>query len=98
MRYCFCCGLPDCTSPVKGEPKHLLLLKWQIMSRKRGTGAKGNISKGMRHSYDANFKTVVIKYAEKTNNCEAARKYSVSEANIQRWKQQKQKLKNVNSV
>jgi hypothetical protein len=45
-----------------------------------------------------NFKILVFKHAEQTNNCEAARKYSVSKANIQRWKQQKQKLTNVNST
>jgi hypothetical protein len=59
------------------------------------------ISKGMRCSYNANFNIMVIKHAEQTNNCEAARKYSeysVSEANVWRWKQQKQKLKNVNSA
>jgi hypothetical protein len=49
---------------------------------KRGTSAKGNISKGMRSSYDANFKTVMVKYEEQTNKCEAAIKYSVSKANI----------------
>jgi hypothetical protein len=32
-----------------------------------------------RHSsYSSHFKTVVLKYAEQTNNCEAARKYIVS--------------------
>jgi hypothetical protein len=52
---------------------------------KRSTSVKGNISKGMRHSYDANFKIMVLKHAEQTNNCEAARKYSkysVSEVNV----------------
>jgi hypothetical protein len=33
---------------------------------KRGTSAKGNISKGMRHSYHANFEIMVFKYAEQT--------------------------------
>jgi transposase-like protein len=65
---------------------------------KRGTSAKGNISKGMRCSYDANFKIMVFKHAEQTNSCEVARKYSVSEANIRRWKQQKQKLTSVSST
>jgi hypothetical protein len=50
--------------------------------KKRGTSVKGNISKGMRRSYNANFKIIVIKHAEQTNNCEAAGKYCVSEANI----------------
>jgi transposase-like protein len=57
---------------------------------------KRNISKGIRRNYDANFKITVLKHAEQSNNCEAARKYSVSEANVRRWKQQKQQFTNVN--
>jgi hypothetical protein len=49
---------------------------------KRGTSVKANISKGVRHSYDAKFKIMVIKHAEQKNNCEATRKYGVSEANF----------------
>jgi hypothetical protein len=41
---------------------------------------------------------MVFRHAEQINNCEAARKYSVSEANVRRWKQEKQKLTNVNST
>jgi hypothetical protein len=47
--------------------------------KKRGTSAKGNnMTKSIRHcSYDLYFKIMVIKHAEQTNNCEAARKYSL---------------------
>jgi hypothetical protein len=34
---------------------------------KRGASVKGNISKVMRCSYDVNFKIMVIKHAERTN-------------------------------
>jgi hypothetical protein len=33
---------------------------------KTGSNVKGNISKGIRYNYNANFKTVVIKSAEQT--------------------------------
>jgi hypothetical protein len=32
---------------------------------------------------------MVINYAQKMNNCNAARKVSVAEPNIRRWKEQK---------
>jgi hypothetical protein len=40
------------------------------------TGVKGNnVSKDVRHdSCDSFFEAIMIKYAEQTNNCEAARK------------------------
>jgi hypothetical protein len=41
---------------------------------------------------------MVTNYAVKTNNCNAARKFSVAEANVQRWKEQKQKLINTNTI
>jgi hypothetical protein len=47
-------------------------------------------------SYVAGFKVRVIKYTDKTNSCSAARKFSVVEANVQKWRLQKQKLINVN--
>jgi hypothetical protein len=49
---------------------------------------------GIKQSYDAKFKLTVIKYAKKTNNCNTATKFSVVEANILEWRQQKQKLIN----
>jgi hypothetical protein len=42
------------------------------------------------------FKITVSKYSQKTNN-NAAGKFSVVEANVWRWKEQKQKLINTNS-
>jgi transposase-like protein len=42
------------------------------------------IPKSTRWSYDANFKLMVIKHAEETNNCAAARKFGVAEPNVQR--------------
>ena len=51
-----------------------------------GASAKGKLSKGIRRSYDANFKLIVIHHAENTNNFDASRKFGVSEANVRRWK------------
>ena len=39
-----------------------------------------------RKCYDFKFKQAVIKHAEETNNREAARKYSVDESMIRRWR------------
>ena len=41
------------------------------------------IPTGLQKSY-ANFKLMVIREAEATNNCAAGRKFSVSEVNIRR--------------
>ena len=57
-----------------------------------GTSATKSAIKNERCSYDRNFKLIVIKFAETTNNCAAARKYGVTEANVRRWRQQKLKL------
>jgi transposase-like protein len=46
----------------------------------------------MRRSYDFKFKLQVIREAEKTNNCAAARKFDVTENNVRRWRQQKNDL------
>jgi transposase-like protein len=48
----------------------------------------------MRRSYDFKFKLKVIREAEKTNNCAAARKFNVTENNVRRWRQQKNDLSN----
>jgi hypothetical protein len=40
------------------------------------------IPKSMRWRYDANFKLMVIKHAEETNNCAAAWKFGVAEPNV----------------
>lgn len=52
----------------------------------RGTSARGNIPKGISRSYKADFKLVVVLYAEKANNCESKRKYNATEANVPRQK------------
>jgi hypothetical protein len=44
------------------------------------------------------LKLMAIIYAKKTNNYKAARKFSVAEVKVQRWKEQKQKLINTNST
>lgn len=53
---------------------------------------------GIRPSYDSKFKLMMISYTKTINNCNAARKFSVTKANVQRWKKQKQKLTNANSI
>jgi transposase-like protein len=47
------------------------------------------IPKSMCCSYDANFKLMVIKHEEETNNCAKARKFGVAEPNVRRWRKQK---------
>jgi transposase-like protein len=59
---------------------------------------ESQIPKSMRWSYDANFKLMVIKHAEETNNCATARKFGVAEPNVRRWRKQKQLLKGTNST
>jgi hypothetical protein len=51
------------------------------------------IPKSMRWSYDANFKLMVMKHAEETNNCIPAWKFGVAEPNVRRWRKQKELLK-----
>jgi hypothetical protein len=41
---------------------------------------------------------MLINYTKKTNNCNAARKFTVAEANIQSWRQEKKKLIDANSA
>jgi transposase-like protein len=47
------------------------------------------IPKSVRWSYDTNFKLMVIKHAEETNNCATAWKFGVVELNVRRWRKQK---------
>jgi transposase-like protein len=56
------------------------------------------IPKSVHWSYDANFKLMVIKHAEETNNCATARKFGVAEPNVRRWRKQKELLKEANST
>jgi len=41
---------------------------------------------------------MVINHSKKTNNCRAARKLIIVEANIRRWRQQMLKLMDANST
>jgi hypothetical protein len=40
---------------------------------------------------------MVINHAVVTNNCAAGRKFDITEANVHRWRQMKEKLRNANS-
>ena len=41
---------------------------------------------GKRKCYDFRFKEAAVRYAEKNTNCEAARKFSVDESMVRRWR------------
>jgi hypothetical protein len=56
------------------------------------------IPKSMRCSYDANFKLMVIKYVEETNNFATVWKFGVEEPNVRSWRKQKELLKGANST
>ena len=56
------------------------------------------INKNKRRSYDINFKIMVAIDAEKTNNVQAAKKYSVSEKNIRLWRKNVSTYKKTNSA
>uniref|UniRef100_A0A672FP09 HTH CENPB-type domain-containing protein n=1 Tax=Salarias fasciatus TaxID=181472 RepID=A0A672FP09_SALFA len=62
-------------------------------------GSKGRkVSKQQRRSFDAKFKLMAIKAAEATNNCQAAKKYGVTEGHVRKWRVQKERLKNANTM
>lgn len=63
----------------------------------RGTSAR-QINSGCRRSYDANFKVLVVNEAVRTNNCAAARKYSITENNVRRWRKDYDRLRSANST
>ncbi|PSN46427.1 hypothetical protein C0J52_15363 [Blattella germanica] len=42
------------------------------------------VPSGLRRTYDENFKLMVVKYAETTNNCAVGWKYKVNEHNVRR--------------
>jgi hypothetical protein len=56
------------------------------------------VPNGIDRSYDMKYTLIVINYAEKTNNCNATRTFCVEEANVQRWKEPKQKLIDLNTT
>jgi hypothetical protein len=66
-------------------------------NERKGSCERQN-NKGLRWSYDSNFKLMVISEAEETNNCAAARKLSITENNVRRWWQQKDELSNDHST
>ncbi|GLD54312.1 pogo transposable element with KRAB domain [Lates japonicus] len=59
------------------------------------TGSRrGQVSQGLRRSYE--FKIKVISEAASSYNCQAAKKYGVTECNVGRWRAQKDGLKHAN--
>ena len=70
------------------------------MERRRAeqSGSRvGQVNSHLRRSYDANFKIMVVNAAEASNNCQAAKKYGVTECNVRRWRVQKDRLRNADS-
>lgn len=63
----------------------------------RSGSKSGQINQMLRRNYDANFKMMVVNAAESSNNCQAARKFGVTECNVRRWRAQKDRLRNANS-
>lgn len=55
-------------------------------------------SRGMRRSYDAGFKLMVVEYAETTNNCQAAKQFGVLEKNVRDWRKVKPQLQNAHAM
>lgn len=64
---------------------------------KRGTSSSF-VKKGSRAYHDANFKLIVVRYAEENNNSAASRHFGISEANVRRWRSSKERLRNANST
>ena len=63
------------------------------------SGSKvGQVNHQQRRSYDANFKITVVNKAESRNDCQAAKKFGVTECNVRRWWAQKHSLKDANSA
>jgi hypothetical protein len=56
------------------------------------------IPKSMHWSYNDNFKLMVIKDAQETNNCATTCKFGVTERNVLHWRKQKELLKEANST
>ena len=62
------------------------------------SGSKvGLVHRHLRRSDDAYFMITVV-YAPAVSNRQAAKKYGVTERNVQRWRVQKDHLKNANSM
>lgn len=56
------------------------------------------INKGLRRSYDVNFKLMVVAEAERTNNLKASKKFGVSESNIRLWRKDSNKYRSACST
>jgi hypothetical protein len=52
----------------------------------------------IKQGYNPNFKLMLNNHAVKSNKCNAARKLRVSETNIQKWRQHKEKVINMNDT
>jgi hypothetical protein len=62
------------------------------------SGSKvGQVNQQQWRSYDVHFKIMVVNKAESSNNCQAAKKFGVTEGHVRRWRAQKQRLKDANS-
>jgi hypothetical protein len=59
--------------------------------------ASSQLLSGSRRSYDANFKLMVNNHANATNSCAAGTKFGVTEGNVHKWLQMKEKLRHSNS-
>ncbi|KAK2509148.1 hypothetical protein MC885_012543, partial [Smutsia gigantea] len=59
---------------------------------------KFQFSRGMRRSYDAGFKLMVVEFAESTNNCQAAKQFGVLEKNVRDWRKVKPQLQNAHAM
>lgn len=60
--------------------------------------SKFQFSRGMRRSYDAGFKLMVVEFAESTNNCQAAKQFGVLEKNVRDWRKVKPQLQNAHAM
>ncbi|XP_072504854.1 pogo transposable element with KRAB domain isoform X1 [Notamacropus eugenii] len=60
--------------------------------------SKFQLSRGIRRSYDAGFKLMVVDYAESTNNCQAAKQFGVLEKNVRDWRKVKMQLQNAHAM
>lgn len=58
----------------------------------------GKFGRGVRRSYDAGFKLMVVEYAESTNNCQAAKQFGVLEKNVRDWRKVKPQLQNAHAM
>ena len=70
----YCRDVTD-TEEVTGDEK------WRNCTEQSGSKV-GQVNGYLRQSYDANFMIMVVNAAEVSNNCQAAKKYGVTECNV----------------